>query len=1319
MPLDRLLRPPLRRLLVIWLVSALVIGLAAYGIFMFARREVVQHQWGLLEAIADDREAAIAGWINDRRDEALRFLDNPAYTEVIARLLAHKQPGVAWPFLQRDIDVLLNRPHYEAVALLTPDGEIAHVFGASIAAFDALPSLSFSSTERVSFHAIIVGEAPHREVRIVMVAPLWSGDRTIGTLAFAIQPYLEVGPVLTTWPWPDSTVEVLVFQRRADEILYLTAPRYSPEAVLVVKVDPALLATQAMSRSGRLQGLDYQENRAVGVARGIGGTPWHLLVKIDSAELHGLIKDLGLFAGALTLLLMGLAGLLVYSRFYQLQAQHRSALLQAEVDKQTLSRRFDYLAKYANDMIVLADKDGRILEVNDRAIGTYGYTRDEFLSRSLLDLAAPEEVPSLNGRWATLQQQRSAIFEVLNKKKNGDRFFVECSFRLIDIRGETFVQDIMRDISERKKAEARIRKLNRLYLTLSHTNEAILYSPTDKDLLVTACDIAVSDGSFVAAWTMTVSTDGHYLDMLTFRGPGENEFRGAMKPPTTEISRGATVSTLAIREGRSIYINDYLNDPRMATMQDWASRNCVGSAAAFPIYVEGRPYGVIGVCAAETNAFDDEVVSLLERMASDISYAIRNLRQSNALAESEERLSQVFRATRDCYWDIRFDLNMVYFSPYFRKRFDLPAESLTIDDAAAFFVHRIHTDDLSSVVDEADSFLRGACHRTVSDCRIAMADGRERWVQVKGQVVRRGEGGAPQRIAGVVTDITEQRRTNENMQYWERVFRDSRESIVILNRQRRILSVNKAFTTITGYSAKEALGNDLIFLSTDANDKAELQQAWEVLMATGHWQGELRGRRKDGEAFSYWVAGSRVTPSPGAQETYVTISTDLTESKSATERIRFLSHYDGLTGLPNRQLFHELLDQAISHAQRKGTQLAVLFFDIDRFKNVNDSLGYAVGDLLIKELAQRLTKTVAVDETVSRQGGDDFVVLLTTMADANSVVQTAMDLLNAASRPFVIHGNEINLTASIGIAIYPIDGTDSDTLIKNADTAMYYSKEHGSNNFKFFFNDLNARARRRLSLATELRRAVDHGEFELHYQPQVETTSGKFVGLESLIRWPRRGQLVLPGEFIPMAEELGLIVPIGEWVVQAACRQRQGWTGSLGKTLLAINLSALQFREKGVIQRLAEVIADQCESQSIEFELTESVVMHDAEESIKIFRSLKERGVRLALDDFGTGYSSLNYLRRFPIDRIKVDKSFIHNLPSESSNRTITEAIIGLSKGLGITVLAEGVETEAELALLKASGCDQVQGFYIAPPLTSQELAAWWRQRSPGGVLSP
>jgi PAS domain S-box-containing protein len=627
----------LRRLLALWLIAALVIGLAAYGIFTFARREVVQHQWGLLEAIANDREAVIAGWINDRRDEALRFVDNPAYTAAVARLLAHEAPGAAWTFFRRDIDVLLDRPHYEAIALLTPDGKIERAFGGSTEALGGLQSVSFSSTERISFHEVIVGKAPHREIRILMVAPVWSSDRYVGALAFAIQPYLEVGPVLSTWPWPDSTTEVLVFHHLADEILYLTPPRDSPEPVLIVKANPSFLATQAASRSGRLTGLDYQGEEVVGVARQISGTPWHLLVKISRSELRGLVTNLGLFAGGLSLLLIGLAGLLVYSRFYQLQAQHRSALLQAEVDKSALSRRFDYLAKYANDIIILTDKDGRILEANDRAIEAYGYTRDELLSRSFFDLLAPEEAASAEMKWAVLRQQQSAIFEGIHRKKDGDRFFVESSLRLIDIRGEIFVQDIMRDISERKKADARIRQLNRLYLTLSRTNEAILYHHREKDLLIKACDIAVSEGGFFASWAMTVSADGRCLDILTYCGPGEKEYRETMKPPVTEIARGATASTLAIREGRSIHINDYFNDPRMTAMHNWAIRTSGGSAAALPIYVEGNPYGVIGVYANELNAFDSEVVSLLERMASDLGFALRNLRQSNALTESEER----------------------------------------------------------------------------------------------------------------------------------------------------------------------------------------------------------------------------------------------------------------------------------------------------------------------------------------------------------------------------------------------------------------------------------------------------------------------------------------------------------------------------------------------------------------------------------------------------------------------------------------------------------------------------------------------------------
>jgi diguanylate cyclase (GGDEF)-like protein len=421
-----------------------------------------------------------------------------------------------------------------------------------------------------------------------------------------------------------------------------------------------------------------------------------------------------------------------------------------------------------------------------------------------------------------------------------------------------------------------------------------------------------------------------------------------------------------------------------------------------------------------------------------------------------------------------------------------------------------------------------------------------------------------------------------------------------------------------------------------------------------------------------------------------------------------LAQHDFLTDLPNRLLLNDRLAQAIALARRDGNQLAVLFLDLDRFKHINDSLGHAIGDQLLQSVAERLAACVRTSDTVSRQGGDEFVILLSKVEHAKDAARSAEKMLAALTTSHRIAQHDLHVTVSIGIGIYPDDGQDAETLVKSADTAMYHAKENGRNNYQFFTQDMNLRAVERQSLEGGLRRAVGRQEFVLHYQPKVNLETGAITGAEALIRWlhPVRG-LILPAQFVPIAEDCGLIVPIGQWVVREACRQIRVWLDAgLRPTPVAVNISAVEFRTKDFLESVRATLEDTClEPRYLELELTESVLMQDAESTTSVLQALKAMGVQLAVDDFGTGYSSLSYLRQFPIDALKVDQSFVHDITSDPEDATIVSAVIGMGKNLKQRVIAEGVETREQLAFLQSQGCDEGQGYYFSQPVVAEEFA--------------
>jgi diguanylate cyclase (GGDEF)-like protein len=432
------------------------------------------------------------------------------------------------------------------------------------------------------------------------------------------------------------------------------------------------------------------------------------------------------------------------------------------------------------------------------------------------------------------------------------------------------------------------------------------------------------------------------------------------------------------------------------------------------------------------------------------------------------------------------------------------------------------------------------------------------------------------------------------------------------------------------------------------------------------------------------------------------------QRKQAEARIQYLAYYDELTGLPNRTLFSQRLNHALAQARRYKKTLAVLFIDLDRFKNINDTLGHEAGDSLLQEMAKRLSDCLRESDTVARLGGDEFVVLLEEVADPKYAANVARKIVAAALNPFALKGGEYHITASIGISTYPDDGEDEQTLMKHADIAMYLAKDHGKNNYQFYSAQINAHSFERLALESSLRHALERNEFLLHYQPKIDLNTGDFTGMEALIRWqhPDLG-MVSPALFIPLAEETGLIVPIGRWVLKTACAQNKAWQAQgLPRLRISVNLSARQFNDKNLVQDVANVIKETgLAPELLELEITESMVMYNPDQAVKLLSELKAMGLFVAIDDFGIGYSSLSQLKRFPIDTIKVDRSFIKDLMDNREDAAITEAIIAMGKSLKLNVIAEGVETGDQAGFLRDHQCDEMQGYYFSKPLPEKEFA--------------
>jgi len=561
-----------------------------------------------------------------------------------------------------------------------------------------------------------------------------------------------------------------------------------------------------------------------------------------------------------------------------------------------------------------------------------------------------------------------------------------------------------------------------------------------------------------------------------------------------------------------------------------------------------------------------------------------------------------------------------------------------------------------------------------------------------------------------VRNILQRKRAEAQLRLAAHVFEYSGEAILITDSNNLVVEVNPAFTRMTGYTAEEMRGQNPNILASGRATKEEYQAMWSAIREQGFWQGEMWDRRKDGAIYPKLLTISVVRNGQGGIDFHIASFANLSEQKATEEKIRHIAHHDALTGLPNRLHLQISLEQVIAAAKRENQEVALMFIDLDRFKIINDTLGHGVGDGLLVEVVHRIRECVRESDLLARLGGDEFVVALAGDDAINASVQVAEKIISSLSRPCQIEGHLLRSTPSIGISLYPHDGDSIESLMKTADTAMYHAKSKGRNNFQFFGPEMNQSSAERLQLEGALHRALERGEFAIHYQPQADLASGRLVGAEALIRWhhPERG-MVSPLQFIPLAEENGMILPIGTWVLREVCRQIKAWR-QLGLTGLrfAVNLSPRQFHQENLVGNILDILREfDVPASALELEVTEGSVMENADAAVSLLNQLNQQGLSIAIDDFGTGYSSLGYLKRFPVSKLKIDRSFVMDIPGDPDDSAIAIAVIQLGRSLGLKVVAEGVETAEQQQFLSDQGCDMLQGYWYSKPLDAISFEAF------------
>ncbi|MHB1140389.1 MAG: EAL domain-containing protein [Sulfuricaulis sp.] len=925
--------------------------------------------------------------------------------------------------------------------------------------------------------------------------------------------------------------------------------------------------------------------------------------------------------------------------------------------------RLRSIVQTALNVIIVLSPDHRILEFNPEAERIYGRRRAEVLGKDYFDLFLPREL------WQTVDDDLRMVmagketrgFENTIRAADGSkRILIWNVSRLDDATGQAIgVVAIGHDITEQRRAEETLRRNEQL---LRNVMEALPVGVwvTDREGKIISGNEA---GKRIWAGARYVGVDQY------------GEYKGWWADTGKPIAPEEWAVARAVMKGETS-----LNEVIDIECFDGTRKTILNSA--IPLRGSG---GKI------TGAF---IVN------QDIT---EQRRAEAALRESEARLKEAQRIAHVGSWELDLVSDRLAWSDEIYRIFEIDPQRFSPSYEA--FLDAVHPDDRESV---NRAYTESVKNRVPYDIthRLQMPDGRIKYVHER-CVNYYSEQGAPLRSTGTVQDITERKRGEEMVARLGRVLDSSSNEIYVFDAATlRFVQVNKGARRNLGYSMEQLAELTPVDLKLEHTREtfeelvAPLRRR-EVDMLTF----ETTHRRQDGSLYPVEVRMQLFhAENPPV---FVAVITDITDRMKAQEQLQFLAHHDALTNLPNRALFLERLDHALTRSRWTKRPLAVLFLDLDRFKNINDTLGHDIGDSTLQVAAKRLTDCVRDGDTVARFGGDEFTVLLEDLANSDDVPNVAQKILEALSRPFDVEGREFVVTTSIGISLYPSDGDDSLKLLRNADTAMYRAKEQGRNKYQFYSSEMSAKALEKFMLESSLRYALERQEFLLYYQPQVNLATGKVTGVEALLRWqhPELG-LVSPTQFIPVAEETGLMKFIDEWVLSTACAQGQAWrSAGLPPLTVIVNLSGRTFNEPRMMETVSQALANSCFAPGmLELEITESVLMHNAEATVEMLEQLNRMGLRLAVDDFGTGYSSLSYLKRFPIHTLKIDQSFVRDVTSDGDDASLVTAIIAMGHALELNVIAEGVETPEQLEFLRRHGCDGMQGYLFSRPLPAQEI---------------
>jgi len=949
----------------------------------------------------------------------------------------------------------------------------------------------------------------------------------------------------------------------------------------------------------------------------------------------------------------------------------------------------------------ITDTKGRILDVNDAYCQLIGFAREELLSMRISDVEAKENPEETAQHIREIMTKGNARFETSHRCKNGKLLDIEVSVVHQTDMDDGYFFVFVHDVTERKRMEA--------------LNQQRLDELTAVYQLSNAVSGAESlEAVYEAAKHSVLATlKADRVSFLFFDADGVMRFQSwqGLSDEYRKLADGHSPWTLDSIDPKPILIDDIELDADWAHFRPVAAAEGIRAFGFIPLVQQGRLLGKFMVYFNQPHHFTESEIQLAETIAFHIAFAIARMQAEAEISKAAQRLKIALEGSQISVWELDTRTNEVWLDAGWAMFLGKPAAETRI--AFSELLSMVHPDDRQSIIVSSVQSLKGEIDRYVVEHRVMSVNGEWLWILSRGQVTERDSAGHALRLSGTNTNVTKYKQTEQELRIAATAF-DAQEGMLITDANGVIMRVNKAFSDITGYPPEEVIGQNPRMFHSGRQDANFYAAMWEGIRLTGVWEGEIWNKRKDGEIYPEYLTITSVRDAEGNITNHVATFNDITARKTAEDEIRNLAFYDPLTSLPNRRLLLDRLRQALASSARSGNEGALLFIDLDNFKMLNDSLGHDIGDMLLQQVAQRLVSCVREGDTVARLGGDEFVVMLEDMSEhvPEAAAQTKAvgeKILATLNQPYQLAAYEYRSTPSIGVTLFKDHPGSIDDLFKQADIAMYQAKKAGRNTLRFFDPQMQEVINIRAALESQLSKAIEKQQLQLHYQIQVDNAHC-IIGAEALLRWvhPERGT-VSPIVFIPLAEESGLILPIGEWVLHTACAQIKAWSDNPATRHLriAVNVSSVQFAQDDFVAQVKRALDESgIDPACLKLELTESMMLDDVDRIISKMYQIKAFGVGFSMDDFGTGFSSLSCLKKLPLDQLKIDQSFVHDLADGHNDKTIVQAIITMGEALGLNIIAEGVETEAQRTQLIRNGCDTFQGYLFGKPLPIGQLDA-------------